>query len=64
MDKKEDFSNSKITFTGKVNIKEVIEFEREDPTCKDHNGKPKTRKVMRVTGIRDSEELMQWEILD
>lgn len=34
-----------------MDIKEAVEFEREG------------QKVFRVTGIRDCEEIMQWEIL-
>ena len=48
----ENFSNTRITCTGQVDVKEAIEFER--------NGE----KVFRVTAIRDSESLMCWEIID
>ena len=47
-----NFSNTKLSCNGQIAVKEVLEFER--------NG----RQVMRVTAIRDNEELMSWEILD
>ena len=46
-----NFSNTKIESQGHINVREAIEFER--------NGE----KVFRVTGIRDSESLMSWEII-
>ena len=39
-------------------MKEAIEFERYNPAIGDN------QKVFRVTAIRNSEELMSWEILD
>ena len=55
LEKKKNFSNTRLPCTGKVIVKEIIEFKREyDGQLED---------VLRVTAIRNSEELMQWEVI-
>lgn len=53
----DNFSNTKISCIGQIDVKEAIEFERvtEDGSME---------KVFRVTAIRDSESLLNWEIID
>ena len=46
LEKSKDFSNSELPCLNQVDIKEVLEFERDDV------------KVFRVTAIRDNEELL------
>lgn len=52
LEKKKNFSNTMLTCNGRLDVKEAIEFNR--------NGQD----VLRITGIRDNEELMQWEVID
>ena len=52
LEKIKNFSNTKIRCNGKIDVKEIIEFKRDE------------REVFRITAIRDHEELMQWEVLD
>lgn len=55
LEKKKNFSNTRIPCRGKIVVKEIIEFKREyDNQLED---------VLRVTAIRNSEELMQWEVI-
>ena len=52
----EDFGNTSLSCDGQVTILEAIEFERQ---YTDGN----VEKVFRVTGIRESETLLSWEII-
>ena len=52
LEKTKNFSNTKLTCNGRLDVKEVTEFKRDG------------QDVFRITGIRDNEELMQWEVLD
>lgn len=45
-------SNTRLPCVDHIDIKEVLEFKRQG------------RDVLRVTGIKDNEELVCWEVLD